>query len=262
MARPPPEPPPVQFNQSPTNMPHPTPELKHKNDKESTDTKAIPQRQPQPNLRLKTRRWKQGFLLPSVSSFSANSTHYGKIMKPRANGLIVTYPNNSNKSYVYNLKEKSFLVTEDFDGFLKMLKKNDIIEKYKDQQIRINKQWLTLGSHFGAGIYELYAEDKRFGYLNSSNGNVWDVNYYNFIGGYCDGNFELLEGDKRYWLDADGVRQETNKNESGSYSGTSRFVKQSDGHYSIFQNKGGKDYLVIGDQTLLNQKQFVAESSK
>jgi len=205
---------------------------------------------------------KQGFLLPSVSSFNANSTHYGKVMLPRANGLIVTHPNNSNKAYVYNLKEKSFLITEELNDFLKMLKKNDIIEKYKDEQVRINKQWLTLGSHLGAGVYELYEESKRFGYLNTSDGKVWDVNFYNYLGGFYDDNFELLEGDKRFWMDADGVRREANKNENGSYSGTSRFIKYVDGIYGILQNREGKDYLILGDKALLNQKQFVAEAPR
>ena len=200
---------------------------------------------------------KQGFLLPSASAFNANSTHYGKVMLPRANGLIVTYPNNSSKAYVYNLKEKSFLATEDLKEFLKRLKKNDIIEKYKDEQIRINKQWLTLGSHLGAGVYELFETDKRFGYLNTSDGKVWDVNYYNYLGGFYNGNFELLQDNKQIWMDTDGVRKEINKNENGKYSGTSRFIKQEDGTYRILQNREGKDYLVFGDNALLNQKQFV-----
>ena len=205
---------------------------------------------------------KQGFLLPSVSAFNANSTHYGKVMLPRANGLIVTYPNNSNKAYVYSIKEKSFLPIEELKDFLKRLKKNDIIEKYKDEQIRINKQWLTLGSHLGAGVYELYESDKRFGYLNTSDGKIWDINNYNYLGGFCNGNFELQQENKQFWMDTDGVRKEINKNDNGSYSGISRFVKYADGIYGILQNREGKDYLIFGDNALLNQKQYVAEAPR
>lgn len=205
---------------------------------------------------------KQGFVLPGVSAFNSNSTHYGKVMLPRANGLIVTYPNNTQKAYVYNLKEQAFVRPGDLKELLKTLKKNDIIEKYKDEQVRINKQWLTLGSLIGADVYELYENDKLFGFLNTANGNVWDVNYYNHLGGFYDGNFELLEGEKRFWMDAEGVKRETNKNENGSYSGTSRFIKYPDGIYGILQNREGKDYLIYGDNALLNQKHFVAEAPR
>ena len=205
---------------------------------------------------------KQGFLLPSVSAFNANSTHYGKVMLPRANGLMVTYPNNSKKAYVYNLKDKSFIETADLIDFLKMLKKNDIIEKYKDEQVRINKQWLTLGSHLGAGIYELYGDENRFGFLNTSDGKVLDANFYNYLGGFYDGNFELLEDGKQFWMDVDGIKRETNKDENGMYSGISRFVKHADGTYVILQNREGKDYLILGDKALLNKVKFIEESPR
>lgn len=205
---------------------------------------------------------KHGFLLPSVSVVSPNATHYGKVMLPRANGLIITYPDNSNKAFVYNVKEKSFLETEELKEFLKRLKKNDIIEKYKDNQVRLNKQWLTLGSHLGAGIYELYENQNRFGFLNTSDGKLWNADFYNYLGGFYDGNFEVLEGEKRFWMDPEGIKGTTNKNENGSYSGTSRFIKYNDGIYVILQNRDGKDYLVHGEKTLLNQKQFVAEAPR
>ncbi len=206
---------------------------------------------------------KSGFLLPSILAFNATSTHYGKVMLPRANGLVVAYPDNSNKAYVYNLLEKSFSSIESEKDLLKNLKKNDIIEKYnKDGQVRINKQWLNLGSHIGASVFELYENGKLFGFLNTSNGKVWDVAYYNYLGGFYDDNFELLEGNMRFWLDAEGVRRETNKNENGIYSGVSRFIKNTDGNYIITQNRDGRDYLVLGDKSLINQKHFIAKASK
>lgn len=204
---------------------------------------------------------KTGFVLPSVSAFNSNSSHYGQVMQPRANGVLVTYPNNSGKAYIYNLKKQTFVEQNDLKDLLKELKKNDIIEKYKDEQIRINKLWLNLGHNIGADVYELYNENnKRYGYLNTSNGKIYDIKYYNFLGGFCDGNFELLEGDKRFWLDADGVKRKTNKNENGKYSGTSRFVKQPDGYYNILQNREGKDYLILGENALVNQKLFLSET--
>jgi tetratricopeptide (TPR) repeat protein len=35
-------------------------------------------------------RTQSGFLLPSITAFNSSSTHYGKVMLPRANGLVVT----------------------------------------------------------------------------------------------------------------------------------------------------------------------------
>ncbi|WP_299099149.1 hypothetical protein [uncultured Winogradskyella sp.] len=200
---------------------------------------------------------KEGFLLPSVSEFNSSSTHYGKVMLPRANGLLVTYPNNANKAFIYNLQSKSLMASTNLKEFLKTLKKNDIIEKFKDEEIRINKLWLTLGNEIGAGFYELYENDERYGYLNTSDGKIYDVSYYNFLGGFNNGNFELIENGKRFWLNTDGVRRETNNNEDGKYQGNSRFVKQPDGNYYILQNRDGKDYLIIGKNALLNKEQFV-----
>ncbi|NRD23180.1 hypothetical protein HNV10_08005 [Winogradskyella litoriviva] len=201
---------------------------------------------------------KQGQLLPSVAQFNSNSSHFGKVMLPRANGLLVAYPNNTGNAFIYNLEIKSVVASSDLKEFLKELKKNDIIEKYKDNQIRINKQWLTLGNTLGAGVYELYENNTRYGYLNTSDGKIYDNKYYNYLGGFCNGNFELLEDEKRFWLDADGVKREKNKNENGNYSGVSRFIKQENGSYYILQNRKGKDYLILGKNALLNRKQFVS----
>lgn len=204
---------------------------------------------------------KQGQLIPEVTQFNSSSSHYGKVMLPRANGLLVTYPNNTGKAFIYNLEEKSVIAASELKEFLKELKKNDIIEKYKDNQIRINKQWLTLGNTLGAGVYELYENNARHGYLNTSNGKVYDIKYYNYLGGFSNGNFELLEDEKRLWLDADGVKREINNNENGTYSGVSRFIKQENGRYYIIQNRGGKDYLIRGENALLNRKQFVSDAT-
>jgi hypothetical protein len=71
-----------------------------------------------------------------------------------------------------------------------------------------------------------------------------------------------LEGDKRFWIDVEGVRRESNKDENGKYSGTSRFRKTADGNYIITQNRNGKDYLILGDNALLNKMCFVADAPR
>ncbi|WP_179022304.1 hypothetical protein [Winogradskyella forsetii] len=206
---------------------------------------------------------RQGFVLPEISTFNSNSLHYGKVMLPRANGLIVTYPDNSNNAYVFNVKSKLFVTSDtEREHFLRKLKKNDIIETYKAEQVRVKGRWLTIGSELGAGVYELHEFGNRYGYLNTLDGKVWNEKYYNYLGGFCNGNFELIEGEKRFWMDVDGLKSETNEDENGTYSGDSRFVKREDGIYVIIQNREGKDYLIYGDEALLNQEQFIEAASR
>ncbi|NRD20877.1 hypothetical protein HNV08_12545 [Winogradskyella eckloniae] len=202
---------------------------------------------------------KDGFLLPSISKFNSSSKHYGKVMLPRANGMLVTYPNNVNKAFVYDLKSRAVKADIDLKEFLKTLKKNDIIEKFKDEQIRVNKLWLTLGAEIGAGFYELYENNERYGYINTSDGKVYDVSYYNFLGGFNNGYFELIEDGKRFWLDTEGVKRDNMKDEAGNYQGDSKFIKKPDGNYNIIQSRDGKDYLILGEKALVNQDDFINE---
>ncbi len=99
-------------------------------------------------------------------------------------------------------------------------------------------------------------------FINTSDGNIWDVNYCNYLGGYNNGIFELIEGEKRFWMTTEGIRREANKNENGSYSGNSRFVKSTEGSYIILQNREGRDYLILGENALLNQTHFVANATR
>jgi len=206
---------------------------------------------------------KSGFLLPGLTNFNSTSKHYGKVMLPRGNGLVVTYPDHSNKTYIYNLKTKNFENIADVRELLKTMKKNDIIEKYsKEEQLRIDKKWFYLGGHLGSNIYSLNNENKLSGFLNASNGKVLDNSYYKNLGGFYDGTYELHETNKHLWMDNEGVRQDSNKDESGLYKGNSRFIKSENGNYIILQNIEGKDYLVLGKKKLLNKKQYITEASK
>ncbi|VAV84216.1 hypothetical protein MNBD_BACTEROID02-2001 [hydrothermal vent metagenome] len=207
---------------------------------------------------------KKGFVLPSVETFNSKSTHYGKVMLPRGNGDLVTYPNNSKKVFVYNLVSKEFKADKDQIVLLKELKKNDIIDKYnKEGQVKINKAWYYLGGKIGAGIYALYkGENRLHGFLNTSNGNVLSQEYYNHLGAFYNGNFELIENDKTFWMNDEGIRQEVNRDESGKYHGLSRFLKLREGEYQIIQNIDGQDYIVLGNEKLINQKAFIAKEPR
>ena len=71
----------------------------------------------------------KGFLLPNIADFNTLSTHYGKVMLPRGNGRIITYPNNSLKALVYDITSKKFVNVSNQKELFKDLKKTDKIEK-------------------------------------------------------------------------------------------------------------------------------------
>ncbi len=206
-----------------------------------------------------------GYELPSASAFNATSTNYGKVMFPRGNGLLVTYPNNATKAFVYNLRTKAFVsTTEDLDKeLLKTLKKNDIIDKYNnDNQIKKDKVWSYLGGNIGGGLYALYEDkNKLYGFLNTSSGKILLKEYYNYIGAFYNGVHQIIEDNNTSWMDGKGIKKGANANENGSYKGRTKIVKLANGNYQLHQNRDGKNYLVLGEKKLLNQEDFVVKAS-
>ncbi|MDT0559335.1 hypothetical protein RM697_11780 [Ichthyenterobacterium sp. W332] len=199
-------------------------------------------------------------LLPSVVSFNSSSTHYGKVMLPRANGLIVAYPNNSTKVYLYNLITKEFVTIQNQKDVLKNLRKNDIIDNYnKVGQVKLDKKWLFIGGDIGGGIFALYeGKNRLYGFLNTYDGNIYANEYYNYLGAY-DGNFELIDSENRFWMTSEGTRQDYNNDKNGTYNGLTKVVKLKDGSYRFHQNIDGQDYLVLRKQKLINQNAFIAK---
>ncbi|MCX7550794.1 hypothetical protein [Xanthomarina sp. F2636L] len=194
---------------------------------------------------------KEGYQLPSVTQFNPQAYHYGKVMLPRTNGLLVAYPNNVSNVLVFDLNTQKFQEGFDKKEYLKTLKKNDIIEKYNsDLQIKIDKNWYELGDALGGGIHPLFHHNKIYGFLNTFNGNIYTSDYYSHFGAFCSGKFQIIENENHLWMDVDGLKFEENSNESGSYTGNTNFVKDSNGKYKILQEVDGKKVLVYGDQQL------------
>ena len=65
-----------------------------------------------------------------LSEFNALSTNYGKVMLPRANGRLVTYPNNSLQPLVYDLNERKVVKIANEEELFKNLKKADIQKNF------------------------------------------------------------------------------------------------------------------------------------
>ena len=53
-------------------------------------------------------------------------------MLPRANGKLVTYPNNVAKPFVFDLNEKKIIEITNEKEILKNLDKADVITKYNN----------------------------------------------------------------------------------------------------------------------------------
>jgi len=204
---------------------------------------------------------KEGFLLPNISEFNKLSTNYGQIMLPRANGILIAYPNNSDKPIVYNLNSKEIIKTDNDQDFLKELKKKDIIDKYnKDGEVKINKEWYGLGNHLGGGIFSL-SFDKNLevhSYLLTIDGKVLSVNNdYQFIGAFYNDKFQTIKNGKVYWIDQYGKEVSAAKNEFSDYKGASKVVKLENGVYQIMQD----GIIILGDEKLEKLPDYIKKFS-
>jgi hypothetical protein len=195
---------------------------------------------------------KSGALLPSVSEFNTLSTHYGNVMMPRANGTIVTYPNNSFKAYIFNVNTMQFAKIADEKALFKELKKTDKIDKYnKDGQVKLGKEWYNFGGHIGGGIYVLYKTDYSLhGFLCSLDGTVLNTNNYKGIGAFHNGKYHVMNDGDSYWVNQNGTKVSGPTNEAGSYSGNSIVVSLEKGGYQIHQKIDGYNYIILGDEKL------------
>ncbi len=200
---------------------------------------------------------RSGFDLPSPSDFNSLSTHYGKVMLPRGNGRLVTYPNNSYQPLVYDLNARKMVQISNKEALFKNLKKNDIIDKYnKEGEIKINKVWFDFGGHLGGGIHPLYSNKnyKVHSFLCSIDGKVLSsVSGYEYIGAFHNNKFQVYNDGKTTWVNQNGTKVSAPKDESGSYLGDSKVAKLENGSYQI--KKGG--VIVLGDEKLEKMIDFL-----
>ncbi|MFD2917361.1 hypothetical protein [Psychroserpens luteus] len=206
---------------------------------------------------------KEGYQLPSVTQFDNQAYDYGKFMLPRTNGLLVTYPTNTANVLVFDLNTKQFQSIEDKKEMLKTLKKNDIIDKYnKELQIKIEKDWFELGNTVGGGIHAIYNEKNELhGFLSTSEGKIYSSNYYSHLGAFCDGKFQIIENGTSGWMDAEGLKFDSKPNESGNYSGNSKYVKVKAGQFKILEKNNDSEMLILEDEKLLLLQDFIEKHS-
>jgi hypothetical protein len=199
----------------------------------------------------------EGFLLPRPSEINTASTHYGKIMLPRGNGNLVTYPNKTAVPFVYNLKDKKNIRINDKETFFKQLKKDDVIEKFdKENNIRIDKVWYNFGGTLGGKMFPVYLnnEDVIHSFVSGIDGSVFYVGSdYQFIGGYYKNCFEALYEKNRVWIDQTGGEVEAPENEAGIYTGKIKPVKLDNGFYQFMKD----GLIVLGTKTLETKDVFM-----
>jgi hypothetical protein len=202
-----------------------------------------------------------GFLLPSPSDLNPLSTHYGRVMLPRGNGRLVTYPNNSYQPLVYDLNLKKIIKVVNEQDLLKSLKKTDKIDKYnKDGEVKINKVWYTFGGHLGGGIHPLYGVENYDlqSFLCSIDGKLLKISEYQYIGAFYNNKLQALNTGKTIWINQNGTKVAAPKDESGEYTGDSKVVKLDKGIYQIEQN----NVIILGKDTLVKLPEFLSNNAK
>ncbi|AQS94071.1 hypothetical protein BXQ17_08335 [Polaribacter sp. BM10] len=191
-----------------------------------------------------------GILLPNPSDFNALSTHFGKVMLPRENGRLITYPNNSYEPLVFDLNQGKIVRISNKEDLMKDLKKNDVLRKYnKDGEVKVDKDWYLFGGHLGGGIYPLYVEGdynvKAF--LCSVDGTMlYADSKYDYIGSFHDNKAQAVKGDTISWVNQNGTKVSNAKDSKANYKGDSKVFKVEDGVYQILKN----GVIINGDKKL------------
>jgi hypothetical protein len=197
---------------------------------------------------------KESIVLPSVSSFNAMSTNYGKVMLPRRNGFIVSYPNNSQKVLVYDLNSKTFKETKGLNRYFDFWKNQKVIKKYnKENQIKIEKEYLDFGGYLG-GFSAFYNQDgSLFGYI-SVGGKIVTSSQFKYIGTLTNGFLEAEKQDgTKVWLNEKGDAANALINENGSYSGTT-VVNKVDSKYQFINEK---HEIMKGEEVLESLEEYL-----
>ncbi|TVZ56044.1 hypothetical protein OD91_1323 [Lutibacter sp. Hel_I_33_5] len=203
---------------------------------------------------------KSEFVLPDVAEFNPLSTNYGKVTYARGNGRIVAYPNETKEALVYDIEERKFVKISDIKSFLKKLRKADIIDKYKDQSVRLNSdKWYFFGGHLGGGIHPLFNEDNTlYGYLNSATGKEISASDVGHLGTLYNSKIQSKRRNKVYWVDKNGEKVKAPENEAGEYKGSSIVKRLENGNYQFLQ----KGIIILGDKKLEKLADFLRNNKK
>lgn len=196
-------------------------------------------------------------VIPPVNQFNSLSTHYGKVMLPRENGLLVTYPNNSTKVAVYDLNSNSLVFSGDMKQQYELWKRKDAIKKFnKQNQIKIDKDYLNFGGSL-SGFSAFYSETGSLNCFISVGGNIFTASNYPYMGTLTNGFAEVIKSDgNSYWIDENGNESELLINKNGSYEGSIVLNKKGDSKFH-FINENNE--IIKGDEKLVSLEKFLKQ---
>lgn len=200
----------------------------------------------------------ESFKVPNVSSFNKISTTYGIVTSPRGSHKLITYPNNTTHTLIFDLQTKEFNTITDYKAILKPLKSEDIIDSYnKKEQIKINKQWYYFGGDIGGGIYTIYGEDLSLhGYLFHVDSSILTKKEVGYLGGLHHNILESSKNNQTSWIDAQKNKVNTPINENGIYSGLTKISKLENGNYQFKSN----NTIIFKNEKLIPLNEFLIQN--
>ncbi len=204
----------------------------------------------------------KGFLIPNISEFNILSTNYGEVMLPRGNGRLVTYPNNSNEPFVFDLIVQKTVKVSNLDELLKNLKKSDFIDKFNDDgEVKVGKEWYKFGGHLGGGIHPIYSQEgyNLQGFLCSIDGKFLNKNsFYDFIGYFHNNSAQAIKGSQTFWINQNGTKMNDAIDEDENYDGKTKLSKLPNKSYQLLRD----GIIILGDEKLEKMSDFLRNSSE
>ena len=73
--------------------------------------------------------------------------------------------------------------------------------------------------------------------------------------------FQIIENGTSGWMDAEGLKFDSKPNESGNYSGNSKYVKVKAGQFKILEKNKDNEMLILEDEKLLLLQDFIEKHS-
>ncbi len=182
-----------------------------------------------------------GFILPPVREYNSLSSTYGKVMKPRGNGILITYPNNSLNVLKFDLNRGEFIAKPTANELLKRIQalgESNIeyeIDKNRDLlKIKMGEKWIVLGAHLGGDIYPLFKEDYSiYGYAFNKRDDNSEKRTMSYLGAYYNGRIQASSSKETWWLDKRSSAIKTEEIVEKKYKGEGEIIKVRDKTYKV-----------------------------
>ncbi len=203
---------------------------------------------------------KKGFDFLPIADFNPVSTTYGVVTLPRANARVVMYPNNSYRAIVYDLNANKYVVEDKLEEKFQRMKREDKIDKFDGDKVRINKVWYHCGGDIGSGIFPLFDDlYKLAGFFCYIDGRVITPSEIGHIGISYENKNQAIKDGKTFWIVANGTKVEKPENKSGRYNGDTHIVRVASNLFQIQKEIDGVTTILYNDKKLKNSAFFIKE---